>query len=94
LPNANGMTSRVSHIILSGIGVGQVTGERYVFHQTSNETFNTREGGSLESTITETIHVLSAGGNDDFRLRAVFHGTINANGEMTATVESFERICA
>jgi hypothetical protein len=52
-----------------------------------------RGGAPLESTLTETIHVISGWGNDDFRLRAVFHTTINANGDVTAVVESMDRVC-
>jgi hypothetical protein len=91
--NGQGLVSTVTHLNVSGIGVGQVTGEHYVFTQTSTDAFNTRAGAPLESTITETIHVISAAGNDDFRLRAVFHTTINENGETTAVVESMARVC-
>ena len=85
--------STVTRLIVSGIGVGQVTGEQYVFTQVSGDLFNTHGGAPLESTLTETIHVISSGGHDDFRLRAVFHTTINENGEVTAVLESMERVC-
>jgi hypothetical protein len=91
--NERGFASTVTHLNVSGLGVGQVTGDPYVFTQTSHDVFNTHGGEPLESTLTETIHVIGSGENPDFRLRAVFHTTINANGEVTAVVESMDRVC-
>ena len=93
--NDQGIISQVVQLNASGIGVGQISGQMYVFNQSSHQIFNSRQP-ALEFTMVETIHVTRAGEgprNDDFRLRAVVHVTINENGQMTAEVNSFERVC-
>jgi hypothetical protein len=88
-----GVTSRVTHINLQAIGTGQTTGEKYVFIQNTNVAFNTQQPLPLESTETETIQIIGRGQTPDRYIRALFHTTINANGELTAQVEDFEREC-
>ena len=43
--------------------------------------------------MTETIHVISSGRNDDFRMRTALHTTINPDGTVTAEVVNVERVC-
>lgn len=79
------------HINLQARGTGQATGEQYVFTQNTNVAFNTQQPLPLEYTETETIQ--GRGQTADRYIRALFHTTINANGELTAQVEDFERKC-
>ena len=48
--NRQGLVSTVIHLNITGTGVGQVTGEHYVFTQTSTESFNNRAGAPLAAT--------------------------------------------
>jgi hypothetical protein len=88
-----GVTSRVTHINVQALGTGQVTGEQYVFTQNTNVAFNTQQPTPLESTETETIQIIGRGQTDDRYIRALFHTTISATGELTAEVQAFERHC-
>jgi hypothetical protein len=91
--NSQGVMSQVFHLNVDGIGTGQVSGNQYVFTQTTHQVFNRRDDPSLEFTMTETIHVISSGGADDFRMRALLHVTINADGTVTTEVVKVERVC-
>jgi hypothetical protein len=90
--NAQGIRQMV-HLNVDGIGVGQISGEHYVFTQTSNEVFNRHDTSALEFTTTETIHVIRSGPGDNFRLHAVIHVTITPDGTITAEVVKVERGC-
>jgi hypothetical protein len=95
MQNGQGLVSQIVQLNASGIGVGQISGQTYVFTQSSHEVFNSQPP-ALEFTMVETIHLIRAGEapqRDDFRLRLIVHVTINENGDMTAQVNSFERIC-
>jgi hypothetical protein len=94
--SGQGLVSQIVQLNASGIGVGQISGQTYVFTQSSHQVFNSQTP-RLEFTLVETIHLMRTGEaprRDDFRLRAVVHVTINENGQMTATVESFDRACS
>jgi hypothetical protein len=90
--NGQGLRQMV-HLNADGIGVGQVSGDHYVFSQSSNQVFNRHDSAALEFTNTETIHVIRSGPGADFRLHAVTHVTITPDGTITATVEKLERGC-
>lgn len=87
-----GTTNTFFHLNTSGIGIGQTTGQRYVFTQSTTQVFNIHET-AFEFTLTEIIHVISAGEGDNFRIRALFRGTVNALGHVTVELSEFERVC-
>jgi hypothetical protein len=91
--SSDGLVSDVFHLNLQGSGVGDTTGTQYGFTQATHTTFNRHDTGALEFTLTETIHVISRGHQDDFRMRFLIHVTWNAQGQATAQVSAFERIC-
>jgi hypothetical protein len=77
-----------------GAGVGETTGTRYEFNQSSSQTFNRHGSDAIESTSVDYVRVSSGGDEqNDFFLRSLVHVTINAQGEMTAHVDQFERVC-
>lgn len=88
-----GLTSTVFHLNLHGSGIGLVSGRDYQFTQTSTRVFNRRTPAPIEFTLSETIHVVSAGSADDFRARTLVHVTVSATGETTAQVLSIDRVC-
>jgi hypothetical protein len=93
--NAQGDSNLVIHINVHGGGVGETTGTRYEFNQSTNQVFNRHGSGALEFTSMDFIRVIAAGNqpDDDFFLRSQIHVTLNAQGEVTAQVRAFERVC-
>lgn len=92
--NPAGESNMVFHISLHGAGVGETTGTRYEFNQSSNQVFNRRGSDALEFTFVDYVRVISEGNEqNDFFRRSLIHVTINAQGEMTAHVDQFDREC-
>ena len=87
-----GTTTTFFHLNTSGIGVGQSSGQRYVFTQSTTQVFNTHQT-AFEFTLTEIIQVISAGPGNNFRIRALFRATVDATGRLTVELMEFERIC-
>jgi hypothetical protein len=92
--NPQGDSNLVFHINVHGAGVGETTGTRYEFNQSSNQVFNRHGTGALEFTFVDFVRVISQGPEQrDFFLRMLIHVTLNAQGEVTAQVNEFERVC-
>jgi hypothetical protein len=89
----SGFTAREFHINLHGSGEGFETGNQYEFMQTTNLVFNRPDDTPLEFTLAETVHIVSHGSNNDFRVRTLIHVAINANGEVSAQINEFDRVC-
>ncbi len=62
----------------SGVGVGVVSGDRYVI----NESLTTREQTN-PTTLVGKFQVINKGSGANFMISNVFHTTFNANGELT-----------
>ena|SRR5687768_15070496 len=79
----NNGTVRVFHFNTHGEGIGQTTGLKYEFTEPQTMVFNTHDSGAVEFTFVDSVHVISQGDQNDFRLRNQIHATINAQGRGT-----------
>ena len=87
--NGGGHTTFQFHI--KGEGVGLESGDKYVYNNLSRNEFNST--GPFNETFTATFKVIRQGSvstTDDLNARAVFHVTVNANGEVTTEFVRFE----
>ena len=92
--DANGGSHTKLHFNFQGQGEGVSSGDNYVFHSQfdANENFT----DALNTTFTRTFQIKRQGSatpEDDQEFRALFHVTVNAQGEVTAEVANFEEVC-
>lgn len=84
-----------SHFNTQGIhGVGQTSGLTY----TGNEADNYSVNGSLTNptlviTETQSFKMITAGGGNNFVVKALFHVTVTPNGDVTTLVDNFSIEC-
>lgn len=74
-------------------GTGTPSGAQYRVVTTSNETINDNDGPQTEVSSVQVLNLISQGSGPNFRLRIVFHITINANGTTTSQVEESSIEC-
>ncbi|CAH2714684.1 hypothetical protein BACCIP111895_01860 [Neobacillus rhizosphaerae] len=79
------------HSNIHGQGVGS-QGNEYVFNETSNDHFSTNNR-QFENTFNVPIRVISKGTAPNFLVHALIHLTVNANGDVTATISVFKTEC-
>ena len=92
--DTNGMYHATDQYHLQGQGEGLDSGDKYFYDDTFSGHANFT--GALDQTFTETFKLTrlgSASATDDYNVKAVIHVTVNANGEVTATVENVEFVC-
>ncbi len=75
-------------------GVGLTSGDRYRGTGVTQETF----GGSLvngqaSSTFVNNFRIVGQGPGNNFMIHEVVHVTLNARGELTATVDRLSTTC-
>jgi hypothetical protein len=76
-----------------GTGVA-ASGTKYVFSETFNSQLNTSAtSGTVTLTQSLTHNLITAGKTQNAFIRIRLHLTLNASGEVTATVEQFEAGC-
>jgi hypothetical protein len=83
------------HLNFQGKGVSP-SGAKYVVYESANSQFNFRAESADNFTSPVTFQVIRQGSptpEDDFKVKALFHFTENANGELTAEVFKFEAQC-
>lgn len=66
-----------------GEGVGEVSGAKYI----AKETYSFKLG-ETQGNILASVNVIGLGKVPNFKLKLLFHWTVNANGEIV--VDSFE----
>lgn len=66
-------------------GVGLVSGLIYQGTGVTTESFTTRKG--VTDTFVNNFRLISRGPGSDVIVQEVFHVTVNANGQVTATVD-------
>ena len=74
-------------------GTGAPSGLTYRVGTVRNETLNDNDGPQSETTVIQTIKLISQGPAPNYFLKIVFHITINANGETTSTVSETRIEC-
>ncbi|MDR7079536.1 hypothetical protein J2Y03_004594 [Neobacillus niacini] len=79
------------HSNIHGQGTGD-QGNLYVVNETSNDHFTTNNQ-QFENTFNLSIRVISKGTAPNFLLHAQIHLTVNANGDVTATISVFDTEC-
>jgi hypothetical protein len=88
----DGITYGVTHANYQGLsGTGLTSGDKY--RAVSAETDVTPTAKFNVVTITEVIQFIGQGPNNNFRIYFLFHFTVNANGEGTASLNRFRVEC-
>lgn len=93
---SSGALHVADEVNLQAQGVGETTGAKYVARDQFTTGFNTMPGAAATQQYVETFRVIRQGSSvpdDDLLLTSVFHVTINANGDVTASVDKFEGGC-
>jgi hypothetical protein len=94
--DANGGFHTKFHVNLQGQGEGLSSGDKYVFNDVGNIHINSPTGADMNVTQTRTFNLIRQGSattTDDLQVKALFHITANAQGEVTAVVDKFEVVC-
>ena len=73
-------------------GIGQTSGDKY---QGTGVTRTTEYFGRLpfQYTTVNNFRIIGQGTGNNFSIHENFHVTVNANGEVTATVDNFSADC-
>ena len=75
-------------------GVGMTTGDSYRGTGVTQQTDNiSGDGLPFEFTFVNNFRVIGQGPGNNFLIHQNVHGTINANGELTAAVDNFRAEC-
>ena len=85
------LKTHVNYQDVSGTGVP--SGLNYRVMTTVNDTLNDNDAGQFETTVIQTVKLISQGSAPNLFLRIVFHITINANGQTTSTVSETRIEC-
>ena len=92
--DASGGTHLKTHVNYQDVsGTGAPSGLTYQVRTTRNETDNDNDGPQSETTIVQTVKLVSQGSAPNYFLHMVFHITINAHGETTSTVTETRLEC-
>jgi hypothetical protein len=86
-----------AHLNYQGVsGTGRTSGTTYRATDAGQTTFNgSGDFGSANEVTNEfTFQLISAGSDDNFRVKGLFHTTVNANGETTSEVMRLEGDCS
>ena len=74
------------------MGVGLTSGDLYVGTGVTRETFN-NIFLPFEDTFVNNFRIIGQGSGNNYLLHENVHFTINANGDVTATVDNFSFEC-
>jgi hypothetical protein len=96
--DANGVYHTKGQYKLQGQGEGLDSGDKYVYNYVSDyhENYSLAPGENYNFTQTLNVKIIRQGADtttDDLQGKALFHVTIDENGEVTAVVENFEVVC-
>ena len=90
--SASGTIHAAMHFQPQGIsGVGQTTGDKYQATGVTQQEVNLTIGG--EETFINNFRIIGQGNGNNFLIHQTFHITINANGNVTAFVDSLSVDC-
>ena len=93
--SASGNVHFTAHINAKGKGVGLITGAKYEWNEAINESvnFDGSDGATYTGTFTQRFRLIGQGRVPDRFMNALFHMTVNANGEVTSFKSEFEDTC-
>jgi hypothetical protein len=89
----NGSQHVSAHINMQGVSAIGSFGNEYRFVQSQQSVQQAQLGAANETTLEETMNVVSKGGEINFAVHVTLHTTINANGDLTADPYSFHVNC-
>jgi len=72
-------------------GPGLTTGAKYQGNGVTQQEFNAKAGET--QTFINNFRIIGQGPGNNFQLHENFHITINANGDLTASVDNFSADC-
>ena len=83
-----------SHFQPQGIkGVGLTTGTPYAATGLTRDILVVSPKGGSTETFVNQFHIQATRGAESFIVSEVFHVTVNANGDVTASVDNFSSTC-
>jgi len=97
--DANGVYHTKGQDEIHGLGEGLDSGDKYVYNYVGNyhENYSFAPGETVKDfTQTLNVEIIRQGSDtttEDLQGKALFHVTIDENGEVTAVVEKFEFVC-
>jgi hypothetical protein len=94
--DANGGFHTKVEFHIWGQGEGLSSGDKYVFNDIRNSTFNSPTGAVLNVTQLQTSQLIRQGSatpTDDLQAKTLVHISINAQGELTAEVRNESVSC-
>ncbi len=92
--DASGGYHLKSHVNYQDVsGTVALNGRTYRVSTTANETVNDSDSAQFETTVIQTIKLISQGPVPNFFVQVVFHITVNANGQTTSTVTDVRSEC-
>jgi hypothetical protein len=94
--DANGGFHTKAQFHIWGQGEGLSSGDKYVFNDIQNSTFNSPTGAVLNITQLQTFQIKRQGSatpTDDLQAKTLVHITVNAQGELTAEVRNESVSC-
>ena len=87
-----GAIHAASHFQPQGIsGVGETTGDKYQGTGVTQDEFNATVG--VEETFVNNFRIIGQGPSNNYLVHSVFHITFNANGSITALVDTLSVDC-
>jgi len=91
LENAGTVAGHLNYQGVTATGLTSGT----IYRATSVDNFRIDLGGSSPQDVTSTrnIHLVGPGSGDNLLVQIVTHLTVNANGEVTASVEKALSVC-
>jgi hypothetical protein len=82
-----------SHFSPQGVsGVGLTSGDKYQATGVTRDSFHVT-GLPYESTFVNNFRIIGQGTGNNYLVHENFHLTVNANGEVTASVDNFRVEC-
>lgn len=86
--DSSGGTHLKTHINYQDVtGTGVPSGISYNVRTVTNEVVNDDDGPQSTATVISTVKLIAHGAALDYYMRAVYHITVNANGETTSMVQ-------
>jgi hypothetical protein len=82
------------HLNHQGVsGTGLESGANYSWPLVQSGSFNVAPGGAYTETFIVSDKLIGQGPNNNSRIEVHFHITVNANGQVTAFLDSFSLAC-
>ena len=75
-------------------GVGETSGDTYIGNGAGHDTFNDSfTNGQATETFTDHFNAIGQGSASDLRITEFAHITVNANGDVTVTIDKLSIDC-